>query len=297
MKKFMKSAIFVVLISLFASGAFATTNFLQWNPGKVNQQTDVQYTADPQRTGGAVSGVFASKLANKLFFQTTTMTAALGQAMSDKGYTVSDTDYNALVAVLANLVSQAETQYFPPTGALQPFAGSTAPTGWLLCYGQAVSRTTYANLFSVIGTTYGVGDGSTTFNVPDLRGRSLIGLDNMGGSAAGRVAAATSLGQAAGTETKNISHTHTTGDVTLSAAQSGLPAHTHSVQGRGTLGSASGANFTIHNLPPNDGTATTDLNSAQNASQAHNHGATGSGGSATQSIMNPYLGVNVIIRY
>lgn len=71
------------------------------------------------------------------------------------------------------------------TGTVLPFAGSTAPTGWLLCYGQAISRTTYANLFAVIGTTYGVGDGSTTFNLPDLRGRIAAGKDNMGGSAAG----------------------------------------------------------------------------------------------------------------
>ena len=71
-----------------------------------------------------------------------------------------------------------------PTGCVFAFAGSSAPMGWLLCYGQAVSRTTYASLFSVIGTTYGVGDGSTTFNLPDLRGRSVAGKDDMGGSAA-----------------------------------------------------------------------------------------------------------------
>ena len=62
-----------------------------------------------------------------------------------------------------------------PTGTLAPFAGSTAPTGFLLCQGQAVSRTTYAALFAAIGTTYGAGDGSTTFNLPDGRGRALIG--------------------------------------------------------------------------------------------------------------------------
>jgi len=74
-----------------------------------------------------------------------------------------------------------------PTGTLMPFAGSTAPTGYFLCYGQAVSRTTYAALFAVIGTTYGTGDGSTTFNLPDLRGRTALGQDNMGGVAANRV--------------------------------------------------------------------------------------------------------------
>lgn len=60
-------------------------------------------------------------------------------------------------------------------GTIAPFAGGTAPPGWLDCFGQAVSRTTYAALFLAIGTTYGAGDGSTTFNVPDFRGRNIVG--------------------------------------------------------------------------------------------------------------------------
>lgn len=62
-----------------------------------------------------------------------------------------------------------------PVGSISLFAGTTAPNGWLICDGSAVSRTTYANLFSVIGTTYGTGDGSTTFNIPDLQGRVPVG--------------------------------------------------------------------------------------------------------------------------
>lgn len=74
-----------------------------------------------------------------------------------------------------------------PSGLITPFAGTTAPSGWFLCYGQAVSRTDYANLFTVVGTVYGIGDGSTTFNLPDLRGRTVAGQDNMGGTAASRL--------------------------------------------------------------------------------------------------------------
>jgi len=74
-----------------------------------------------------------------------------------------------------------------PAGILTPFAGSTAPDGWLLCDGSDVSRTTYSNLFAMIGTSYGSGDGSTTFTLPDLRGRMAMGLDNMGGQSANRV--------------------------------------------------------------------------------------------------------------
>lgn len=73
------------------------------------------------------------------------------------------------------------------TGTVQDFAGATVPAGYFLCYGQAVSRTTYAVLFAVIGTTYGAGDGSTTFNLPDLRGRVVAGKVDMGGSGAGNL--------------------------------------------------------------------------------------------------------------
>ena len=65
-----------------------------------------------------------------------------------------------------------------PVGSISLFAGSTAPTGWLICDGSAVSRTTYADLFSVIGTTYGAGDGSTTFNIPNLKGKVPVGLNS-----------------------------------------------------------------------------------------------------------------------
>jgi microcystin-dependent protein len=76
--------------------------------------------------------------------------------------------------------------YLPP-GALQLFAMQTAPSGWLVCDGSAVSRATYANLFAAIGTLYGVGDGSTTFNVPDARGRFTRVWDNGAGLDPARV--------------------------------------------------------------------------------------------------------------
>jgi microcystin-dependent protein len=110
---------------------------------------------------------------------------------------------------------------FVPVGVVVPFAGSTSPAGWLLCFGQTVSRTTYAGLFATIGTTWGSGDGSTTFGLPDLRGRAVAGKDNMGGTAANRLTAAgsgitgTTLGTSGGTETHTLitsqmpSHTHT----------------------------------------------------------------------------------------
>ena len=73
-----------------------------------------------------------------------------------------------------------------PAGAVATFAMNTAPTGWLKANGAAVSRTTYATLFTAIGTTFGVGDGSTTFNVPDLRGEFARGWDDGRGIDSGR---------------------------------------------------------------------------------------------------------------
>jgi len=65
-----------------------------------------------------------------------------------------------------------------PTGSVIPFAGSSAPTDWLLCDGSAISRTTHAILFALVGTTYGSGDGSTTFNLPNLKGKIPVGYNS-----------------------------------------------------------------------------------------------------------------------
>ena len=106
-------------------------------------------------------------------------------------------------------------------GQVNFFAMSTAPVGFLKCAGQAVSRTTYAALFTAIGTLYGAGDGATTFNLPDSRGRGLVGKDDMGGSAANRLTTAGSgvdgatLGAAGGAQTHTL-------------AGSEIPSHTHS---------------------------------------------------------------------
>lgn len=121
---------------------------------------------------------------------------------------------------------------FMPAGSVLAYAGSAAPNGWLLAYGQAVSRTTYAALFAAISTTYGVGDGSTTFNLPDLRGRAVAGKDNMGGTSANRLTGLSGgvdgdvLGGTGGLETHTLTiaqmpaHTHTTANI-LTTAGSG----------------------------------------------------------------------------
>jgi microcystin-dependent protein len=101
--------------------------------------------------------------------------------------------------------------YSIPIGASVDFWGSTAPnSSFVLAYGQAISRTTYSTLFAMFSTTYGVGDGSTTFNVPDLRGRVIAGKDDMGGSSANRLTNADdglngdTLGATGGGETQTL---------------------------------------------------------------------------------------------
>jgi microcystin-dependent protein len=170
-----------------------------------------------------------------------------------------------------------------PVGVVNPFAGSTAPSGWLLCAGQAVSRSEYSALFATISTTYGTGDGSTTFNVPDMRGRVAAGKDDMGGSAASRLtstvlSASNTLGATGGSQTH-----------TLTSGQSGVPAHGHGITDPGHLhgttqgiilfqGSFSSANAyssssTSATANYNTNSATTGItvnnNTAANASEAH----------------------------
>ena len=117
--------------------------------------------------------------------------------------------YDSTAGRWFTLNAPANTAASIPSGATLDFAGSVTPAGWFLCDGSAVSRTTYSALFTAIGTAYGVGDGSTTFNVPDFRGRAVIG------SGTGSGLTARSRGQTGGEETHLLStaempsHTHT----------------------------------------------------------------------------------------
>ncbi|MFR8269331.1 MAG: tail fiber protein, partial [Oscillospiraceae bacterium] len=101
-------------------------------------------------------------------------------------------------------------------GIIKINASSTVPGGYLPCDGRAISRTTYANLFKVIGTTYGAGDGSTTFNVPNLNGRVVVGKSS---------STFTALGQ-------------TGGEINSTLSTANLPAHTHTVTSKGTVSSS-----------------------------------------------------------
>lgn len=165
------------------------------------------------------------------------------------------------------------------TGTIVPYSDSTIPSGFLECNGSAVSRTTYANLFAIIGTTYGAGDGSTTFDLPDLQ-------DNVAVGKSGTKALATTGGANTVTPTGNISGS--TANATLSTSQ--LASHSHNFTKGGSL-NANGS--TVHggnNPQTNQATA----NEGSGSGHSHNMSATFSG--TANSVVQPYLTVIYIIK-
>jgi microcystin-dependent protein len=169
------------------------------------------------------------------------------------------------------------------TGAIIPYAGSSAPDGFLLCDGSAVLRASYPDLYRVIGTTYGAGDGSTTFNVPDLRGRTVVGVN------AGDVEFQT-LGQKSGHKSLQA-HSHGGGTGLNNAS------HTHGVPIQyATTTSTSGSGYRItdvNNAAGGGGTAVTAVSNGQSANHAH---AVGSDGAGNAQNIQPSIALNYLIK-
>ncbi len=140
-----------------------------------------------------------------------------------------------------------------PVGTVVDFAGASAPTGWLLCFGQSLSTTTYSRLFAVIGYTYG-GAGSS-FSMPDARGRATFGKDNMGGSAASRITAAggnfdgTVLGGTGGQQNNTVLQTHLPAVTLTTSIGSGQGSHGHTIQANNN-GSGSVGNSAVSTVSP-----------------------------------------------
>lgn len=138
----------------------------------------------------------------------TTSTTSITNAMIHTAHTGTGPTGTTAIGLVAGLRDTPATS--------KETYNTVADNGWLMEFGQAVSRTTYARLFEHIGTTHGVGDGVTTFNLPDSRGRVAVAADNMGGTDAGVLTSSNVLGTKMGAETH-----------TLSTAE--LAAHNHSV--------------------------------------------------------------------
>ena len=181
------------------------------------------------------------------------------------------------------------------TGEIKMWGVSSAPTGYLLCNGAAVSRTTYAALYAVYGTTFGVGDGSTTFNVPDFSGRMPIGVNGTYTLASTGGAATTTI------SSSNLpSHTHSFS--ATSGSMSANASHQH-----GVLGSA-GYHYVADGGQNNGGSASNPFSlgsenygnytTSQNLDHTHSvSGTTGSTGSGTAATtISPYLGIYYIIK-
>jgi microcystin-dependent protein len=203
--------------------------------------------------------------------------------------------------------------FLVPTGSLIMWPSVTIPTDWKLCNGDAISRTTFATLFSLIGTTFGAGDGTTTFNLPNYKNRMPYGADVVavgatGGSADAIVVSHTHTGTTGGqsvthnhgvvgtTGGQSVQHNHTTLEPTagtyqnsiVQTAGSGPTVPSYGTVADGTLGTGVNSVDHNHNLSITSGNNSVD----------HNHAFTtaSAGSSGTNANLPPYLGINFIIK-
>ena len=180
-------------------------------------------------------------------------------------------------------------------GMIMMFGGTTEPTGWLFCDGRAVSRTTYAELFAAISTNYGAGDGSTTFNLPDLCGKFPLGVSS------GHPLSYTQTGSSGGEETHKLTTSeipgHTHGPGTLNITASGSHAHKLTYETDAASGTAK------NRVVPGDDTGSKTGSNEATKTATHTHSASNfagataqnTGGGGAHNNMPPYRTVNFII--
>ncbi len=187
-----------------------------------------------------------------------------------------------------------------PAGSMFDFGGGSAPTGYLLCDGSAVSRATYSRLFSVLSTTWGVGDGSTTFNVPDMRGRCSIGAGTGSGLTARALAGSGGEENHALSEAELATHTHTNS----ASGSSGTESASHTHPEYTNTGAASAGRSGMASVPtPNVGGNELTYQNTGTESASHTHtisvtvtnNSTGSG--TAHNTMQPYKVVTKIIKF
>jgi len=175
------------------------------------------------------------------------------------------------------------------TGTILPWSAASLPTGFLECAGAAVSRSTYSALFAIIGTTYGAGDGSTTFNTPDLQDNTPIGK-----SGTKALASTGGANTVAVTATGNVGGS--TANATLSTAQ--LASHSHSISNSNASGNPSATFFQrgpLNSNPAYAGSGNTN-NTGSSSGHTHNMSASFSGSAVNAAIVQPYLTLIYIIK-
>ena len=184
--------------------------------------------------------------------------------------------------ILAATSAEAASAALIPPGVIWEYGGAAAPSGWLLCNGDAVSRSTYAALFAIVGTAYGAGNGTTTFNVPDRRDR--FGIGASGTVALGSTGGSLTTGGTALTIAQLPSHTHTGTTDSAGAHSHGNVPQLQADVDRGFAGSA----FSLDNVGQTD------------VQGAHTHtfttDAAGSGDTHTHTATPPYVASNYIIK-
>jgi microcystin-dependent protein len=176
--------------------------------------------------------------------------------------------------------------FYPPVGLIAPFGGVSGqvPGGWLLCAGQAVSQSTYADLYAVVGANAFGTDGGGNFYLPDLRGRVVAGIDNMGGTDAGRLSLSNTMGTAGGAETLPA-HTHT-----FTTSSDGQTAFPYAIN---QYAAGSGSAFTINVQSQAGGYVGGTFATAN----AHTHsGTTDSTGTGTHGVVQPTMVLNYLIK-
>ena len=167
-----------------------------------------------------------------------------------------------------------------PTATIVPWSAASVPTGFLECNGQTVSRSTYAALFAIIGTTYGAGDGASTFLVPDLQDNVAVGKSN-------NKALASTGGANTVTATGNVAGS--TANATLTTAQ--LASHSHPVPG-GAFGGPGASGFDAPFRP-----AVSQFSSGSAGSgQGHSHNMSANFAGDATSVVQPYIAVIYIIK-
>jgi microcystin-dependent protein len=191
-------------------------------------------------------------------------------------------------------VASGATAMLPP-GLIIPYGGGTAPGGWLLCDGSAVSRSTYSLLFGAIGTAFGSGDGSSTFNVPNLKGNVPAGFDSA-------ETEFNALGKTGGEKT----HTLSTGEMPVHAHGISDPGHVHGISdpGHGHVlqvnttggGGGNGTPSNASDQTTNSGTIEASATGVSVQSHTTSISVNNQGGGGAHNNLQPYLTVNYLIK-
>jgi microcystin-dependent protein len=270
---------------------FASTSWPKIDVGDADPTNDGEfatkrYVDDTAFSGAGVINASATakgvvEAATQLETASSTPTGSTGAVVVIPASNATST-YNAPTAALRVPVTRNDgyldpnfiAPYRPPVGSITAYSSTTAPLGWLLANGQAVSRTTYADLFAVIGTSYGVGDGSTTFNLPDLTGRTIVMASST------QIATSTTDGTANNRATIGYKGGETMHTQTVNE----LAAHNHPVT-YSSSGGSNGPAFTTSKSP-------SGMTSAAGLWETTN-----TGNNVPANVLDPYIVMNYIIKY